>query len=60
MKTAEAIRILNEALGQEPELRNAFIASIESSLVEQGVVTLPFQDEAEMAIRIFKRLIGEE
>lgn len=60
MKTAEAIRILSEALEQEPELRGAFIASIESSLVEQGVVTLPFQDETEMATRIFKRLIGEE
>ena len=60
MKTAEAIRTLSEALEQEPELRNAFIASIESSLVEQGVVTLPFQDETEMATRIFKRLIGEE
>lgn len=60
MKIEEAIRILNEALEQEPELKNAFIASIESSLVEQGVVTLPFQDETEIATRIFKRIIGEE
>lgn len=56
----EACKILQKELLKHEELYNGFIASIASSLHEEQVFILPFQDENDIAEKILERIIGEE
>lgn len=56
----EACKILREELLNHGDLYNGFLSSIESSLKEQKVTSLPFQPENDIADKILKRIIGEE
>lgn len=56
----EACKILREELFKHGDLYIAFLASIESSLMEQKVTALPFQPESDIADKILQRIIGED
>ena len=54
----EACKILREELLKHGDLYMAFLASIESSLIEQKVTALPFQPERDIAYKVLQRIIG--
>ena len=56
----EACKILREELFRHGDLYIAFLASIESSLIEQKVTALPFQPERDIADKVLQRIIGED
>lgn len=59
MKQQELINKLRNELLSDKELYNAFVASIESAIYENGVVC-DISDQHELALEIADRIIGRE
>lgn len=57
----EAISIMRSELLKRGDLYNGFLASIESSIIEQNVTALPFGDtQHEISEKILQRIVGDD
>lgn len=57
----EAILIIRNELLKQEDLYNGFLASIESSIIEQNVTALPFGDtQHEISEKILQRIVGDD
>lgn len=57
----EAVVIIRNELSKHGDFYNGFLASIESSIIEQNVAALPFGDtQQEIAEKILKRIVGDD
>lgn len=56
----DSVIILRNELLKHETLYNAFIASIESAMVDYGYCKLPFEPDERAAKKILDRVIGEE
>lgn len=57
----ESISIIRNELLKHGDFYDGFLASIESSIIEQNVMALPFGDtQHEIAEKILQRIVGED